>query len=155
MYTRSFREIAESDRQDAVSDILLKVFKNLYTYKPLYSVSTWVYRIARNHLIDLYRRNRKNPIVSIEEMPEQTAISEASAIRFVDEFVRNDSIGQCRQCIKSLDKKNQRIVFFRHYEGLASKEIALIEGMSHNTVRQRLTFIRRHIRKLLGDGYEY
>jgi DNA-directed RNA polymerase specialized sigma24 family protein len=42
-----------------------------------------------------------------------------------------------------------------HYEGFNSKEIALIEGMSHNTVRQRLMTIRSYIKKILGEDYEY
>ncbi|MDR0375811.1 MAG: sigma-70 family RNA polymerase sigma factor [Treponema sp.] len=163
VYARSFKEMVESERQDAVSDILLKAFDNLRKYKPIYSLSTWVYRIARNHIIDLYRKNKKNAPISIEELSEQTALNAANerggkrngGRSFVDEIVQNDSIERCRECIKSLEKQDQRIIFFRYYEGLNSKEIALIEGMPHNTVRRRLMLSKARIKKLLGDDYEH
>jgi DNA-directed RNA polymerase specialized sigma24 family protein len=53
-----------------------------------------------------------------------------------------------------IEKERTKTDFPKYYEGLNSKEIALIEGLSHNTVRQRLMTIRLQLRKLLGDAYE-
>lgn len=156
VYTRSFKGLSNFDPKDIVSDILFKMFKNLHKYNQLYSLSTWVYNIARNHLIDLYRKNKRNALaVSIDEINEQDMIDYREHVNADDKAIEEDAVEKCRQCIKSLNEKEQRIIFLKYYEGLNSKEIALIEGMSHNTVRQRLMTIRSYIKKLLGENYEY
>jgi RNA polymerase sigma-70 factor (ECF subfamily) len=152
LYTGSFKGLPV-EPGDIVQDILLKVFNNLHTYNRLYSLSTWVYNIAKNCLIDAYRKNKRNiRTVSIDEVNEQDILDKGGAI--VNKVIEKDSIEECRQCIKSLSKKDQRLIFLKYYEGLNSKEIARIEGVSHNTVRQRLMIIRQHIRKQLGEDYE-
>jgi RNA polymerase sigma-70 factor (ECF subfamily) len=156
VYTRSFKGLSNFDPKDIVSDILFRVFKNLHKYNQIYSLSTWVYNMAKNHLIDLYRKNKRNATaISIDEINEQDIINYRAHINIVDKAIEKDTVEKCRQCIKSLNEKEQRIIFLKYYEGLNSKEIALIEGMSHNTVRQRLMTIRAYIKNLLGDDYEY
>ncbi|MDR1030262.1 MAG: sigma-70 family RNA polymerase sigma factor [Treponema sp.] len=155
VYTGSFKGLSNIDPKDIVSDILFKVFNNLHKYNRRYSLSTWVYNIAKNHLIDAYRKSKRSTrTVSIDEIAEQDIIDQRRDNNIVDKVIEKDSIEKCRLCIKSLNKKDQRMIFLKYYEGLNSKEIALIEGLSHNTVRKRLMTIRLHIKKLLGDDYE-
>jgi RNA polymerase sigma-70 factor (ECF subfamily) len=152
IYVKSFKKISIFEQNDIVSDILLKVFNNLHKYNPIYSLSTWVYNIAKNYVVDLYRKNNNiNLIVSDEKIDEQTISTNDN---FVDAIIQKDITEKCRQCIESLNEKYKRLVFLRYYEGLNAKEIALIEGISHNTIRQRLMVAKSYIRKLLEDHYE-
>jgi RNA polymerase sigma-70 factor (ECF subfamily) len=154
LYTGSFKGLPVEPK-DIVQDILLKVFNNLHTYNRLYSLSTWVYNIARNCLIDMYRKNKRNiRVVSIDEVNEQDIPDKGEHNTIVDKVIEKDSIEECRLCIKSLSKRDQRLIFLKYYEGLNSREIALIEGMSRTTVRQRLMTIRLHMKKQLGEDYE-
>lgn len=156
MYTKSFKALGDFDPQDMVPDILFKVFKNLHKYNQIYSLSTWVYNIAKNYLIDRYRKNKRNVLtISINEIDGQDIVDQREYSNVAGKAAKKDTIERCRQCIKSLKEKDQRIIFLKYYEGLNSREIALIEGISHNTVRQRLMTIRAYIKKLLGDDYEY
>jgi RNA polymerase sigma factor (sigma-70 family) len=73
IYIKSFKKTSNLEHHDAVSDILLKIFNNLHKYNQLYSLSTWVYNIAKNHVLDLYRKDDKlSLLVSNEEIDEQT-----------------------------------------------------------------------------------
>jgi RNA polymerase sigma factor (sigma-70 family) len=92
-------------------------------------------------------------VVSDEEINEQV-ISAREQDNFVDRIIQKDIAEKCRQCIESLNEKDKRLVFLKYYEGLNSKEISLIEGISHNTIRQRLMIVKSRIKKLLGDDYE-
>ncbi|MDR1219350.1 MAG: hypothetical protein LBK73_07060, partial [Treponema sp.] len=65
-----------------------------------------------------------------------------------------DIAEECRRCIESLHEKYKRLVFLRYYEGLNSKEIAVIEGAPQSTIRQRLMAVRSRLKKLLEDYYE-
>ncbi|MDR1250096.1 MAG: sigma-70 family RNA polymerase sigma factor [Treponema sp.] len=155
VYTGSFKGLQNVDPKDMVSDILFKVLSSLHTYKRIYSLSTWVYNIAKNHAIDAYRKNKNSAgTISLDKIAEQDMVDRRENNSIIDKVIENDSIEKCRICIKSLDKKDQRLIFLKYYEGLNAKEIALIEGVSHNTVRQRLMTVRRRLKKLLGEDYE-
>ena len=51
--------IPRDEVEDAVSEVFIKAFRNLHQYRPENAVSTWLYRLAANHVVDLERRKRK------------------------------------------------------------------------------------------------
>jgi RNA polymerase sigma-70 factor (ECF subfamily) len=56
-YARSLKSSSQSD--DLVQDVMLSVWRNAHHYRPeMASVSTWVFRIARNRFIDVVRKQR-------------------------------------------------------------------------------------------------
>jgi RNA polymerase sigma-70 factor (ECF subfamily) len=154
MYIKFFKKISNSEHDDIVSDILLKIFNNLHKYNQIYSLSTWVYNIAKNYILDLCRKTNKLSIVISNEEIDEQVISIGEQDNFVDKIIQKDIANKCRQCIELLNEKDKRLVFLKYYEGLNSKEIALIDGISHNTIRQRLMVVKSRIKKLLGDDYE-
>jgi RNA polymerase sigma-70 factor (ECF subfamily) len=155
IYIKSFKKTPNSERDDIVSDILLKAFNNLHKYNKIYSLSTWVYNIAKNYVLDLYRRNNKTGAFGPDEEINEQTISDSGKGDFVEAIMRKDIVEKCRRCVESLKGEYKRLVFLRYYEGLSAKEIAVIEGISHGAVRQRLMAARSHIKKLLGDCYEH
>jgi DNA-directed RNA polymerase specialized sigma24 family protein len=46
------------------------------------------------------------------------------------------------------------LFFLKYTEGLNSKEIGLLEGVSPNTIRWRLAVIKSYIAKKIGGKYE-
>jgi DNA-directed RNA polymerase specialized sigma24 family protein len=53
------------DAEDLTQEIFIKVFRTLRSYDPLQAkFSTWINRIARNHLVDHYRRTRNDRVTS-------------------------------------------------------------------------------------------
>jgi RNA polymerase sigma-70 factor (ECF subfamily) len=155
IYIKSFKKIPSSEHTDVVSDILLKTFNNLHKYNQLYSLSTWVYNIAKNYALDLYRKTSASlPAFSDDKIDEQT-VKAGEQDSIVDAIIQNDIIEKCRKCIETLNEKDKRLVFLRYYEGLNSREISLVEGISRSAVRRRLMVIKSHIKKLLGDDYGY
>ncbi|MDR2150667.1 MAG: hypothetical protein LBO67_07645 [Spirochaetaceae bacterium] len=68
--------------------------------------------------------------------------------------MRKDIVEKCRRCIESLPKKYKRLLFLRYYKGLNAKEIAVIEGIPHSTIRQRLMVVKAKLKKALEDYYE-
>lgn len=154
IYIKSFKKIPDFEHSDVVSDILLKIFNNLHKYNQLYSLSTWVYNITKNYILNLYRKTNMSILKISGEKIDERAVGGREQDTIVDAVIQKDITEKCRQCIASLNKKDKRLVFLRYYEGLNSKEISRIEGISHNTIRQRLMTVRSRIKKLLGDGYE-
>ncbi len=55
------------DANDLSQEIFIKIYKNLDKYFPDFKFSTWVVKIATNHVID-YRRKKKYELISIEDI---------------------------------------------------------------------------------------
>jgi RNA polymerase sigma-70 factor, ECF subfamily len=62
----------EDEAEDLTQEIFLKVFRTIESYDPRQSsFSTWLNRVARNHLVDHYRRTRMDRVTSSleDELP--------------------------------------------------------------------------------------
>ena len=72
LYTRS-----EADFEDLVQDISIQIWRSLDNYKPSYTLSTWLYRIALNVSIDRLRREerrqRHQELLEVQPRDRQTS----------------------------------------------------------------------------------
>lgn len=63
------------DAEDAVQDVLFKAYQSIGQYKPTASFSSWLYRIACNHCLNLLRRRRMQSRLMRIFKPETAAES--------------------------------------------------------------------------------
>ena len=156
VYIASFKGIPSSEYNDIVSEVLLTIFNKIERYNPEYSLSTWVYNIAKNYFIDVIRKSKNTnsvPIGSIDLIEEPHVVNHTEKKNSIDAVIEQDMIDKCRRVIKSLKERDKRLIFLRYYEGLNSKEIALLEGIPASTVRQRLMVVKSYIKEHIGDDY--
>jgi RNA polymerase sigma-70 factor (ECF subfamily) len=149
-FVASFAKLPAADHEDIVSEILVKAIEKLETYNPMYSLSTWVYNIAKNHCVDAIRKTGREIAVSPESLDERVA----DQPDLLSDIIARDELDECKRIIGTLKERDKRLIFLSYYEGLNSKEIALMEGINANTVRQRLMVIKAHIKKQMGGNYE-
>jgi RNA polymerase sigma-70 factor (ECF subfamily) len=151
-YAATFRALPEAERDDAVSEVILKAFGRLADYNGQYSLSTWVYAIARNHFTDLVRRLKKAGSLSIEVLEEQNRPAEDTGRHFTEVVADAELMERCQAIIAGLKAKDRRLLFLKFYEGLNATEIGLSEGLPPGTVRRRLSDLARHIKEKAERG---
>jgi RNA polymerase sigma-70 factor (ECF subfamily) len=154
VYIASFKRISPHEYNDIVSEVLLTVFKKIEQYDQKYSLSTWVYTIAKNHFIDAIRKSKNTGTVPIDLIDGQYAVNHTGQKNVIDIIIEQDAVDKCRQIIKGLKERDKRLIFLKYYEGLNSKEIALVEGIPASTVRQRLMIVKSYIKDRIGGSYE-
>lgn len=112
------------DIEDLTSDVFVKVYEKLEKFDgEKASVSTWVYTITRNTVIDFYRTNK-----TCEELPE-TLVSDDC----VDEnVIREESLSDLCDALESLDERSRDLIIFHYYKGLTLKEIAEKMSISYS-----------------------
>lgn len=123
------------DRQQA-EDLTGEVFARMVAKLPGYQnnglpFEAWLYRIARNLLVDQYRRQNKVKWVQLEEashlaVEEQdpSASPESRAI-----------FAEIRQALERIDPQQREVVIMRFLLGLPIKEVALIMERSIPTIK--------------------
>jgi RNA polymerase sigma-70 factor (ECF subfamily) len=110
------------------------------------SPATWLLAIARNLLIDDYRRGRaarERPIGEVEE-----AVLPADA---AEPWIGLDA--PLERAVAALAPRSRELIALRYGADLAGTEIAAITGLSLANVQQILSRALRQMRDELGDGY--
>jgi RNA polymerase sigma factor (sigma-70 family) len=147
-----------------VEDILQDVFSELVEANrrlmPIDHVSGWLFRVARNRIIDLLRkrqpehlgdatiRDRDGDLVAIAELLESdTSDPEA-------EYARRRLIEELHQALRELPEE-QRAVFVAHeFDGTTFKEMAAQTGVKINTLLARKRYAVLHLRERLQRTFD-
>jgi RNA polymerase sigma factor (sigma-70 family) len=139
--------------EEVAQDTLLTVWRKSDLFDPgKSSLSTWIYRIARNRRIDLARRDR---LTFLDPM-EQTFTS------VIDESVGQDSQLQgaeqddlVREAMKLLPEEQRVLLRLAFYEGRSHSEISDQTGLPLGTVKSRIRLAFARLRRELEkDGID-
>ncbi len=141
------RSVAEETFQD----VWMRVIGARERYRPRAKFSTWLYRIARNRVIDRYRSDNSGKLESLED--DESAMQPAASP--VDEPERRVSSGQQAARLQALIAglpAEQRDVFLLHEEaGLGLDAIAEVSGVGRETAKSRLRYALSKLRTALQD----
>lgn len=118
--------------EDVVSDVFLKAYKAFDSYDEQYAVSTWLYTIARNTLIDHYRKGKQVIDIDAIEIADQT---DPLYILITADI----SLSEMHTAIESLPESQRVYITKQFVEGYSAREIADAEGMSHAAVRKQVS----------------
>jgi RNA polymerase sigma-70 factor, ECF subfamily len=104
----------------------------------------WLCQIVRNTAIDLRRKRLRQQRVAMG-----AAVSEVNTD---DALGRHDTRSDIAEALERLDEMSRSVIVLRYYEGLASKEIAAVLGMTPAAVDMRLSRARQELREYLSAG---
>jgi len=151
------------DRETA-EDILQEVFVELIEayrlLKPIEQVSAWLFRVAKNRIIDRFRGRKLESLavtkfgddedvpVSLEELlPSLESGPEA-------EYARGVLLDEIDEALQEMPEE-QRAIFIAHeWEGQSFKELSAETGLSVNTLLSRKHYAVVHLRRRLRSIYE-
>lgn len=113
--------------EDLTSDVFVKVFSKLDTFdESKASISTWIYRIAQNTVIDYFRTRKV-----YSEVPEE--IAEESNID--DELLNNETLDALADALSELPERDRDLIILHYYHNLTLKEAAERLGMSYSNAK--------------------
>ncbi len=118
------------DAEDITSDIFVKIYSKLDTYdESKASLSTWIYSMTSNTVIDFYRTNHVH-----SEIPEDLS-DEGSTIE--DEILNNESLELLADALSRLPQELMDIIVLRYYKGLTLQDIAVKMNLSYGVAKLR------------------
>jgi RNA polymerase sigma factor (sigma-70 family) len=140
------------EAQDLTQEVFLRVFKTLRTFRSGEgSFSTWLARVARNLLIDHYRRTRQERVTdSIEEQLPMLEEEGASAPARPDQVLAGMEASRALQAtLQKLSPDLREAVILRDLQELEYREIAVVLGIPEGTVKSRINRGRAELARLL------
>jgi RNA polymerase sigma-70 factor (ECF subfamily) len=126
--------------QETAEDLAQEVFINVWktkNYNPRAPFYSWLYRIAKNKLIDYYRK-KKPVIVSIDDKPEVIDISAPFQLNIVDKLISQEEQKMLKNALNELSEDQKTILILSKYQKLAYEDIAKIMDCSSDTVKVRV-----------------
>lgn len=144
------RLLGTRDVEDLTQEAFIKISQALPEFRGECTLSTWVYRIARNVAVDRWRDlsgQRESEARLRSQLP---AIASSPDVE--QQLVRREMADCIGQYVDRLPASYRSVVILREEEGLTNREIAEILGISLNTVKIRLHRARRRLERELGRG---
>jgi RNA polymerase sigma-70 factor (ECF subfamily) len=152
------------DASDVVQDVLLEASRRLkdYLQDPVMPFSLWLRHLARDHMIDAYRRHRKAQQRSLDR--EQALVVSGLADRSSAELVaqlfdqeltpasaaiQQEMRRRLEAAIASLDENDREIILMKLQENLANQDVAAILGLSEAAASMRYLRAVRRLRAIL------
>jgi RNA polymerase sigma factor (sigma-70 family) len=142
------------DAADATQEILLKVVTHLGSFRSDSAFTTWVFRVAKNHLLTASIKTRESPEVSLDALHESLeqgmAFNEAQMQPFGGRTLQPDekleakqiALGCTQKMLMSLDRDQRLSYVLDTVFGLSSEEAAAVLDVSSDAHRQRLARAR-------------
>ncbi|MEZ2659849.1 RNA polymerase sigma factor [Aneurinibacillus aneurinilyticus] len=134
------------EAEDATQDIFFKAYQKLEQYKPVCSFSSWIYKIAYNHCLDLSRKRKTyqrikrlftfNPVTeSIEQTFEKQLFSESLTY-----------------ALSKLSLQERNLLILRIFEEKTFDEIGLIFGKSTVAVKKQYERTKNKVKKQINES---
>jgi RNA polymerase sigma factor (sigma-70 family) len=166
VYNLSVRVLGQrDDAADAAQEILLKVVTHLGSFRGNSSFTTWVWRVAHNHLMTAATRNAESPAVSLESIAERldagldfasrslTEGGDSASLTPQDQLEARQLALACTQSmLMALDREQRLIYLLDTVFDLPSKQAAEVVGISPVSYRQRLSRVRARLQSFMGQS---
>jgi RNA polymerase sigma factor (sigma-70 family) len=156
---RSFISRRVADPSD-VEDILHELVEAYRLMKPIETAGAWLFRVARNRIIDRFRKKKPEPLADL------SMESEEGELLSVDEFLPSPDAGpeaayartvlleELEAALEELPEEQRRVFIQHEIEGRSFKELAAQSGVSLNTLLSRKRYAVLHLRQRLQAAYD-
>lgn len=119
--------------EDLTSEIMLKAYESFEGYDEQRKFSTWIYRIAHNHLVDYYKKAK------LSQVPLDEAFAKSSNDTVLSEKLDvKMAVGKVSDVVMTLPTRQKEIVILKYYNDLTNKEIAEVLKVSEAYIRVNL-----------------
>jgi len=139
-----------ADAEDILQEVFYELVETVRLMHPIDHIGAWLYRVARNRIIDLYRKGK----------PEQSEEAEWEDLLPSPEdgpaalYARGVLAEEIADALDDLSDAQREVFVAHEIEGRSFKEISAETGLSVNTLISRKHYAVLALRERLHDIYE-
>ena len=149
----------EGDAEDILQDVFYELTEAYRLMKPVEQVGAWLYRVARNRIIDRFRKKpaagRDVPLGATEGdmlpledlLPSPDAGPEAL-------YARRVLLEEVDAALEELPEEQREVFIAQEMEGKTFRQLADETGLSINTLLARKRYAILHLRRRLQAIYD-
>lgn len=139
--------------EDILQDVFIKIHEKKDTLKNENVLGSWIYQIARNAIIDYYRKRKFDTSITLtkSDLPDKYDDTE-------------ENLQACEACVKpfilQLPHKYQDVLMKVTYNKVSQKDYAIMNELSYSTVKSRIQRGREQLKQsfetccaIVDDGF--
>lgn len=137
---------------DAAQEVFIKAYQALERFQGKSSLSTWLYRIAVNHCMDMIRKRTRQKTESWDALLEREGEKMEALLTETEAQPQQADDEQkelLNKLLASLSEKSRQMLILREVEGLSYQELAQTLNCSQDAVKARLKRTRQELSKLV------
>lgn len=147
-----------SDAEDILQDVFFEFVEAYRLPEPIEQVGAWLYRVARNRIVDRFRKKREEPLAELandedeqswlqEVLPSPDAGPEAA-------YARSVLLEELRAALDELPAAQRHVFVAHELEGRSFRELAEESGVGISTLLARKRYAVRHLQGRLQTIYD-
>ncbi len=129
----------EEDAEDILQEVFVRIHTHLETIQSLDRLEGWIYQVARNEIIDYYRRRKT--VAGLPEIAVEDEYDEGN--------VHAELSPAVRELVETLPEPYRQAILLTEYEGLNQRELAGRLGISISGAKSRVQRAREQMRDAL------
>ncbi len=135
----------KTEAEDAVQEVFLKAFHSLSQFRGQAQISTWLYRIAVNHCLNLQRLSRLRSWLSLEFLNNRQPISENIEDNPLDNLENKETRDLIEQAVAALPERQRMAFILCRYEQKSYQEMAEIMNCSVSAIESCLHHAKKNL----------
>jgi len=152
LYRFILRQCPLEYADELYQDIWLKVINSRVNYKVKATFRTWLYQIARNRIIDHYRRHHIRPVGNPEAA--LSSISGSERMQPEHQLEAGNRHELLMAALEALPRDQKEIFLLKEEADLSLEEIAVTTGVSYEAAKSRLRYAYSKLKKQLENIHE-
>ncbi|MFP6753447.1 MAG: sigma-70 family RNA polymerase sigma factor [Pirellulaceae bacterium] len=155
LYNSIVRVVGHPDRaRDVVQDTFIQAIENISRFDGKSQFSTWLYRIAFNRAMSIYRKYKSEVSLEVARENAGDETMADSQDQPEDRVLQSELVEEVHQALEQLSAEHRAVIVLREIEGCEYEQIAEILEVSLGTVRSRLHRARSEMRRLLRGYFD-
>jgi RNA polymerase sigma-70 factor (ECF subfamily) len=138
---------------DLTQDVFIKLFRSVRSYKAVGKFKAWLFRIARNIVIDAMRMKKRASVLSLDHIEQDESNAAALALASDENPAATVESRELytiiRDALELLPEEQRTAFMLCQFQGMRYKEIADIQDCPEGTVKSRIHKAVQHIRDVL------
>ena len=139
--------------EDLMQDAFIKAIHTMKSgrYNEEGKFSSWICRIAHNLAIDFFRKEKRSPMITLEDGSNVFNTLAFAADSAESMQIQEDTVARLRELIQTLPQTQREVLMMRHYADMSFQEIAETTGVSINTALGRMRYALINLRKKMTN----
>lgn len=135
---------------DLAQEVFVRLYRSRRKYRPIGSVSSYIFTIAANLAKNHFRWKKRHPEAELKDSDSSTMAADDLASRDpAQQLEANEEGNRIKAAVSRLPEKLRTPVVLFHFNELPQSEIAIVMGCSEKAVEARLYRARKQLRGML------
>ena len=147
------------DAEDVLQDVFYRLVEANRLLMPIEHVTGWLFRVARNRITDLFRKERPDRFSDAAIHVEDDELRIEDLLPSPDAgpdalYARSVLLDELEAALDELPAEQREVFVAHEWEGRSFKELAAETGVNMNTLLSRKRYAVLHLRERLQRIYE-